>query len=105
MPDPRFHTVSDPKTLGELAALIGATFHDGGDKDHVISDVAPLNEAQKSDISFLDNAKYKKDFEQTNAGACIISEQMAAFAPKNCRLRSINCWRFSFSSYLISIAS
>ena len=85
MADPRFHKNSGSKALGELATLVGGqvdTMHE----ELSISDVAPLNTATATDISFFDNTKYKDDFKNTKAGACIISPEMAEFAPEGCAL-------------------
>lgn len=84
MPDHRFHTNTGPKTLNALAKLAGAEVMSGG--DDIIEDVAPLLKAQKTDISFLDNIKYKDDFKATQAGACIILEKMKEFAPEGCNI-------------------
>ena len=77
MADSRFHSNSGPKTLKEIASLIDASLIGNGDK--IIQDVAPLNVCKSHDISFLDNIKYKDDFKNTKAGACIISEKMKEF--------------------------
>ena len=85
MADNRFHTITSPKTLKELAGISGAEV-DGASADFTIEDVAPLDKAGQNQISFLDNIKYKKQFEETKAGACIVSPEMADFAPKSCHL-------------------
>ncbi len=82
MPDPKFHTKTEPKTLKFLADLIDVTLL--SDAELLIHDVSPLSSATSNDISFLDNIKYKDDFANTKAGACIVSKKMAEFAPKNC---------------------
>ena len=79
MADPRFHHRSDPKTLKELAEISGAELTDTSVADSTIEDVAALDQAGPADLSFLDNVRYKEDFFQTKAGACIISK---AFADK-----------------------
>jgi UDP-3-O-[3-hydroxymyristoyl] glucosamine N-acyltransferase len=84
MADPRFHLKTASKTLQELADLIGADIT--GDGNFIVSDVASLDNAGPSDISFLDNVKYRDMFKATTAGACIIDPKMAEFAPKTCNL-------------------
>ena len=86
MADPRFHTVSKPRTLGELAGLSGGSIAEGASADHVITDVAPLDEAGADQISFLDNIKYKDDFKSTKAGACVVAKEMAELAPEGCNV-------------------
>lgn len=85
MPDSRFHEITPPKPLKELAELSGAELKDAPE-DFMIEDVAPLDVATTKQISFLDNAKYKNEFKNTKASACIISPEMAEFAPKSCHL-------------------
>ena len=85
MPDRRFHTITSPKPLKELAEISGAELNNSPE-DFMIEDVAPLAVADSKQISFLDNAKYKDDFKNTKASACIISPEMAEFAPKSCHL-------------------
>ena len=45
-----------------------------GDQSIVLSGMATLKDAQSSDISFLANPKYKSQFENTEAGACIVDK-------------------------------
>ncbi|PJB73616.1 MAG: UDP-3-O-(3-hydroxymyristoyl)glucosamine N-acyltransferase [Alphaproteobacteria bacterium CG_4_9_14_3_um_filter_47_13] len=86
MPDPRFHKCSAPLTLGALAKIAGAALFEGADSDRIIKDVAPLDKAGSTDISFLDNIRYKEQFIVTKAGACIVTKEMASFAPKGVSL-------------------
>lgn len=84
MADPKFHQKSGNQSLEFLADQISAALH--GDKTFMVHDVAPLDQAGPQDISFLDNVKYKDSFKNTKAGACIISQEMAQFAPDGCNL-------------------
>jgi UDP-3-O-[3-hydroxymyristoyl] glucosamine N-acyltransferase len=68
-------------TVGEIAALIGATPREGANLERRIADVAPLDLAGPDDLSFFDNAKYRDDLRTTRAGACLISERFVAEAP------------------------
>jgi UDP-3-O-[3-hydroxymyristoyl] glucosamine N-acyltransferase len=68
-------------TVGDIAALTGATPRDGAKLDRVISDIAPLDLAGPDDLTFFDNAKYKDDLRATKAGACLIAERFEADAP------------------------
>ncbi|MCI5059728.1 MAG: UDP-3-O-(3-hydroxymyristoyl)glucosamine N-acyltransferase [Alphaproteobacteria bacterium] len=85
MADSRFHKNSGPKTLGELVEIADARCAPEH-HDFLVSDVASLDEASETDISFLDNVKYKSAFANTKAGVCIVSPEMAEFAPETCRL-------------------
>lgn len=53
------------------------------DDNPSFTDVADLGRATASDISFFDNIKYKDAFLETKAGACFVSPDMAALAPKH----------------------
>ncbi len=81
MPDPRFFTRSQPLSLAKVADISGAELYETADTSQVIHDVAPLDTASISDISFLDNIKYKQQFLQTKAGACFVQPDLAALAP------------------------
>ncbi len=84
MADPKFHKRSSPQSIKQLAELVNADIH--GDETLLIEDVAPLESADDKSISFLDNIKYKEDFKNTKAAACIVSEKMIEFAPESCTL-------------------
>ena len=69
-------------TVGEIAALTHAKLRDGDPADRRIGNIAPLDSAGPSDISFLDNSKYLDAFANTRAGACLIAPRFAASAPR-----------------------
>lgn len=79
MADPRFFQKSPPQSLGALAKIAGGTLI--GPADLLIDDVAPLDQAGVSKISFLDNIRYKEIFKASSAAACIVSEAMKDQAP------------------------
>lgn len=81
MPDSRFFKRAAAKSVAELAQIAGAALGSGSDSGRMIEDVAPLDKAGPVDVSFLDNPKYKDAFASTKAGACLVSEDMARFAP------------------------
>lgn len=88
MADPRFFTVQGPFSLKDLAAFISAELilADGHDAARQIDDVASLAQAGATQISFLDNVKYKSDFAASSAGACIVAPEMVELAPKGMSL-------------------
>ena len=69
-------------TVGEIAALTHAKLRDGDPADRRIGNIAPLDSAGPSDISFLENSKYLDAFANTRAGACLIAPRFAALAPR-----------------------
>lgn len=84
MADARFFAAAGPFRLGELATLLGATAE--GDKERVLRDVAPLDQAGPDDLSFLDNRKYVDSFARSLAGATIVHPSLAAKAPSGMAL-------------------
>jgi len=81
MADPRFFTRAGPFTLAELAAIAQATPAGAAADDVRFEDVAPLDSAQASHVSFLDNRKYLDTFATSRAGLCLVAPDHAARAP------------------------
>lgn len=83
MVDRRFFHYAGPVALSEILALTGATLLPQAQDVHSLrfEDVAPLDKAGGSDISFLDNTKYLEAFSQSQAGACFVRSKFAARAP------------------------
>ncbi len=79
MPD--FIATNRELTIGEIAALTRAKPRPGAPLDRRIGNIAPLDTAAASDISFLDNAKYLGALATTRAGACLLAPRFAAAAP------------------------
>lgn len=86
MADPAFFEKNGPFSLDDIARKTGCTLLPPAKGAQRIEDVASLEMAGRKDLSFLDNRKYKKSFESTKAGAVIISEKMAEFAPQEAAL-------------------
>src|SRR5580704_1867186 len=68
-------------TIDEIAALTGAKPRAGDSRDRRIANIAPLDTAAASDISFLDNSKYTSALAATRAGACVVSPRFETVAP------------------------
>jgi UDP-3-O-[3-hydroxymyristoyl] glucosamine N-acyltransferase len=79
--DPRFFTVAGPFSLTELAEICGAEIGGGGDPATTFDDVAPLDRAGPTQVSFLNNKRYTGQFRVSVAGACIIAPKHAKQAP------------------------
>ena len=86
MADPRFFQVSGPFPLRRIAEIAEAHLSEAGDPDALFTDVAPLNQAGPSEVSFLYNKRYRPDFQASRAGACIVEPQMVEHAPKGMAL-------------------
>ena len=54
------------------------------EKDLLIKDVKTLDKATNNDISFFENIRYKELAIKTKAGACLATEKLSKFLPKNC---------------------
>jgi len=67
------------KTLGEIAQLVKGELL--GDASIEICGVAGLQEAQKGEISFLANPKYKNFLKSTRASAVVTSEKIENSSP------------------------
>ena len=52
-------------------------------KNFVVKEIKPLYLANKSDLTFFDSIKYKLQAIKTNASACITTENLKKFLPKN----------------------
>lgn len=81
---PGFFDVAGPFTLEAMAQKLGLEINDHVTADQracLISRVAPLNEAGASDVTFLDNPKYKPQLEGTQAAACLIHPSLVDTVP------------------------
>ena len=70
-------------TAGAIAALTGAKLRAGDPADRPIRNIAPLDTAGASDLSFLDNSKYAAALATTRAGACLIAPRFVEQAPRH----------------------
>ncbi len=86
MPDPRFFKKTQSFTLSEIADSCDAQIVEGGNPDFRVEDVASLDSAGASDLTFLDNVKYKDQFRITKAGACFVDKKVVQDAPKGMNL-------------------
>jgi UDP-3-O-[3-hydroxymyristoyl] glucosamine N-acyltransferase len=69
-------------TIEEIAALTHAKPRPGDPLDRRIANVAPLDTATASDVSFLDNSKYAEAIATTRAGACFVSPKFETLVPQ-----------------------
>lgn len=86
MADSRFFKKPAAIPVSDIVALTGAkpVFANGQapDMSQAFRDVAPLERAGKTDISFLENLKYLPMFADSGAGACFVKQRYAERAPK-----------------------
>jgi UDP-3-O-[3-hydroxymyristoyl] glucosamine N-acyltransferase len=78
-----FVTADCELTTGAIAALTGAKIREGDPVDRPIRNIAPLDTAGASDMSFLDNSKYAAELATTRAAACLIAPRFVEGAPRS----------------------
>jgi UDP-3-O-[3-hydroxymyristoyl] glucosamine N-acyltransferase len=76
-----FFDCSSSLTVAEIASLTGAAPRDGAQLSHRISNIAPIDRAGPSDLTFLENAKFAAALASTQAGAVLTTEKFAPQAP------------------------
>lgn len=81
MTDLKFFQRQGPITLARIADIAGGTLTATDRPDQEFTDVAALDTAGPEDVSFLDNKKYVDQLAETQAGACILAQEMADIAP------------------------
>jgi UDP-3-O-[3-hydroxymyristoyl] glucosamine N-acyltransferase len=86
MPDPRFFPIEGPFTVAQLAEIGPADLAAGAIAERVISDVAPLDTAGPTDLSFVDNPRYLPEFSVCRAGACVVHPDRIDAAPPDVSL-------------------
>ena len=81
MADHRFFNNIGPFSLQQLADFSGAKIYSSNEYEREFVDVKPLQKAEYNHVSFLDNKLYKKTFEKSRAGVCIVHPDMKDLAP------------------------
>jgi UDP-3-O-[3-hydroxymyristoyl] glucosamine N-acyltransferase len=81
MPAPAFFQCASILTVAEIVSLTGAAPRDGANLSHCISNLAPIDRAGPTDLTFLDNAKFAAALASTDAGAVLTTERFAPQAP------------------------
>ena len=81
-PDPRFFPPSGPFTIEQLSSISGAEIVSEGSSTEAFVNIAALNDAGPSDVSFLDNRSYTEQLRTTAAGCCIVRHEDAEIAPE-----------------------
>jgi UDP-3-O-[3-hydroxymyristoyl] glucosamine N-acyltransferase len=81
MSEPLFFKGAKPLTLADIAAITGAQPADGAPLERTITNIASLDSAGASDLTFFDNPKYLNELAGTRAGACLLAPRFAKQAP------------------------
>jgi UDP-3-O-[3-hydroxymyristoyl] glucosamine N-acyltransferase len=83
MADSKFHKRSGPLPLGVMAKQLQLfQIPDGADAAALITDVAPLETAGPTELSFLENRKYLGAMKDSKAGFCVMLPEFADQAPQ-----------------------
>jgi UDP-3-O-[3-hydroxymyristoyl] glucosamine N-acyltransferase len=86
MADPRFFRAAGPFTVADLAQLTGAEIGGAGQGGLSLADVAPLDTAGPTQVTFLANPKYAAAFGASKAGAAFVHPDQAHRAPSGMTL-------------------
>jgi UDP-3-O-[3-hydroxymyristoyl] glucosamine N-acyltransferase len=82
MENRRFFASPSGLTVAEIVSLTGAEFSDAASLSRLITDVAPVDLAGPSDLTFVDSNKFADALSRTRAGACLISPRLTGQAPE-----------------------
>ncbi len=100
MEHPGFYDRAGPYTVGEICEAISVRPDDNVDLDLKIEDVKPVDCSGPGHITFVDNPKYLKYLETTEASVCIISKKYRNRVPDSLKcLISLEPYR-SFADVL-----
>jgi UDP-3-O-[3-hydroxymyristoyl] glucosamine N-acyltransferase len=77
----RFFDRRSGLTVAEIVSLTGAEFGDAARLAHVITDVAPVDLAGPTDLTFLESNKYADALATTHAGACLMPQRFEGRVP------------------------
>jgi UDP-3-O-[3-hydroxymyristoyl] glucosamine N-acyltransferase len=78
---PDFFPRSAGLSLEAIAQLARASMPEGADPQRLFSGIAALEQADFTDISYMDNPAYTAQLEQTRAGLCLVSPRYADKVP------------------------
>ena len=68
-------------TIAEIISLTGAEPGAGARLSHLITDVAPVDLAGPTDLTFIESNKYADALATTHAGACLMPPRFESRAP------------------------
>jgi UDP-3-O-[3-hydroxymyristoyl] glucosamine N-acyltransferase len=68
-------------TVAEIISLTGAESCGGARLSHLITDVAPIDLAGPTDLTFIESNKYADALATTHAGACLMPQRFESRAP------------------------
>ena len=87
MVDLRFYNNKSPCNLIDIAKHIGAELD--ANIDRTLSNVAPIEDATSTDLTFLSNKKYTSMLTSSGAGACIVGGDCSGNTPQGMHLLKV----------------
>jgi len=78
----RFFDRPSALTIAQILSLTGAESSDPTIFSHLIADVAPIDRAGPTDLTFIDSSKYANALDATRAGACLMPRRFESQAPE-----------------------
>ena len=79
--DPRFFTTAEPQDLASIAAAAGLALPPGADAGAQFTGVGSLAGAAPTEVSFLDNRRYRDALRATRAGLVLVPPAFASDVP------------------------
>ena len=76
-----FFSGSARLSVADIASLTGADPRDGADLSRRLTGIAPVDQAEAGDLTFVADAKFVTALESTKAGAVLTSERFAHHVP------------------------
>ena len=83
MSEPVFFPRAAQTSLADIVACTGAAVLDGADLSAIVSGVAPLDEAEPGELTFLDSPENARLLETSRATACFVTSGDAPRVPKS----------------------
>jgi len=80
----QFFEKKGPFPLSDIAKVINCDMDFSKEKTFDVHSLDSLDKASKDDITFLNSSKYHKLSQNTQAGACITSQNLFNFLPQKC---------------------
>ena len=86
MPDSRFYINKGPFTLTQIADFLKLPLHNCPDPLLEIQDLLPLQQAKGNNLACYHNPKYQLELQSTQAGACLVADELVSHAPPHLSL-------------------
>lgn len=81
MIDKRFFNKKEYLTIGEICNILSIPLPENCQGTKKISDIARIDNATDSDVTFFHNAKYADDLAKTRAFACVVAKEHVDLVP------------------------